>query len=70
MQLIEIILVREGEYVDKVLWESAKYWQTQLFTLTHGLNDINPIQDGGGRGKKAPPTSFSPATSTNVEIGP
>ena len=25
---------------------------------------------GGGGGKKAPPTSFSPATSTNVEISP
>ena len=69
MQLIEIILVREGEYVDKVLWESVKYWQAQLFTLTHGLNDINPIHDGG-EAKRPPPTSFSPATSTNVEIGP
>ena len=28
---------------------------------------IDPVQDGGG-GKKAPPTSFSPVTSTNVEI--
>ena len=27
--------------------------------------NINPIQDGG---KKAPSTSFSPVTSTNVEI--
>ena len=69
MQLIEIILLREGEYADEVLWESAKYWQAQLFTLTRGLNNINSIPDGGG-GKKAPPTSFSPATSTNVEIGP
>ena len=25
---------------------------------------------GGGRGKKTLPTSFSPATSTNVGIGP
>ena len=31
---------------------------------------FNPVQDGGGRGKKAPPTSFSPVTSTNVGIGP
>ena len=29
------------------------------------------VAGGGGRGgKKAPPTSFSPATSTNVEISP
>ena len=32
---------------------------------------IDPVQDGGaGGGKKAPPTSFSPVTSTNVEIRP
>ena len=30
---------------------------------------INPIQDGGG-GKKAPPTSVSPETSTKVGFGP
>ena len=29
--------------------------------------NINPIQDGG---KKAPSTSFSPVTSTNVGISP
>ena len=31
---------------------------------------FNPIQDGGGGGKKAPPTSFSPLTSTDVGISP
>ena len=30
----------------------------------------HPIQDGGGGGKKASPTSFSPVTSTNVWISP
>ena len=30
---------------------------------------FNPIQDGG-EGQKAPPTNFSPVTSTNVEFGP
>ena len=30
---------------------------------------VNPIQDGGGAQKeKAPPTSFSPVTSTNIRI--
>ena len=33
-------------------------------------NWFNPIQDGGGGGKKASPTSFSPLTSTNVGISP
>ena len=40
-QLIERVLVREGEDADKVLWEREKYWQAQLFTLKHGLNNIN-----------------------------
>ena len=37
MQLIDHNLVREDEDTDKVLWEREKYWQAQLFTLTHGL---------------------------------
>ena len=24
-----------------MLWERKKYWQAQLFTLTHGLNSPN-----------------------------
>ena len=41
MQFIENVLVRGGEDADKVLWEREKYWQAQLFTLTHGLNNMN-----------------------------
>ena len=26
---------------EKVLWEREKYWQVQLFTLRHGLNNLN-----------------------------
>ena len=40
-QLIEHVFVREGEDADKVFWERKKYWQAQLFTLTHGLNNMN-----------------------------
>ena len=36
--------------------------------LIKSINLVNPIQDGGG--KKAPPTSFSSVTSTNVGFGP
>ena len=33
--------------------------------------NVNPIQDGVGRGAKSPlPTSFSPITSTNVGLSP
>ena len=52
MQLIERVLVREGEDADKVLWEREKYWQAQLFTLTHGLNNMNEwyaLNKGGCR---------------------
>ena len=41
MQLIEHVLVREGENADKVLWEKEIYLQAQLFTLSHGLNNMN-----------------------------
>ena len=41
MQLIEHAFVTEGKDTDKVLWEKGKKWQHQLFTLTHGLNNMN-----------------------------
>ena len=41
VQVIEHVLVREGEDANKVLWERGKYWQAQLFTLTHALNNMN-----------------------------
>ena len=41
VQLNEQDFAREGEDIVKILWESGKYWQAQLFTLTHGLNSIN-----------------------------
>ena len=41
MQLIEHVLVREDGDANKVFWERDKYWQAQLFTLTHGLNIMN-----------------------------
>ena len=40
VQLIKHVLVREGEDA-KVLWEREKYWQVQLYTLKHGLNNMN-----------------------------
>ena len=52
VKLIEYVFVREGEDVDKVLWEMKKYWQAQLFTLTHGLNNMNEwyaLNKGGCR---------------------
>ena len=37
VQLIEE--VKEGNYYSEgKLWSREKYWQVQLFTLTHGMN--------------------------------
>ena len=41
VQLIEHVVAREGEDIDKILWERVKYCQVQLFTLIHGLKSIN-----------------------------
>ena len=40
MQRIEHIFVKVGEDVDIGLWERKKYWQAQLFTSTHRLNNM------------------------------
>ena len=41
VQLIEHVLVREGEDADEILWEREKNWQVELLTLAHGLNNMN-----------------------------
>ena len=41
VQLIEKVSVQNDEDIDKVLWKREKYWQTQLFTLSHELNNPN-----------------------------
>ena len=41
VQHTEHVFVREGEDVDEVLWEREKYWQAQLFTLKHELNNMS-----------------------------
>ena len=40
-QLIKIVSVQNDDDIDKVLWEIEKYWQVQIFTLSHGLNNLN-----------------------------
>ena len=41
IQLMEQVSVNNSKNIDKMLWERVKYWQAQLFTLTHGLNSTN-----------------------------
>ena len=41
VQLIEKVYLQYDGDIDKVLWERGKYWQVQLFMLSHGLNNPN-----------------------------
>ena len=41
VQLIENVSVQNDDDTDKVLWGREKYWQAQLVTLSHGLNNPN-----------------------------
>ena len=41
VQLIEKVSVQNNDDIDKVLWQREKYWQGQLLTLSHGLNNPN-----------------------------
>ena len=39
--VIEKVSVKSDDDINKVFWEIEKYWQAQLFTLSHGLNNPN-----------------------------
>ena len=41
VQLIEKVCVQNDDDIYNILWEREKYWQVQLFTLSHGLNNRN-----------------------------
>ena len=42
-QIIEQIYSEDTSNIEKVLWYSERYWQSQLFTVTHGMNSINNL---------------------------
>ena len=41
VQLTERVSVQNNDNIDKVFWEREKFWQAQLFKLSHRLNDPN-----------------------------
>ena len=41
VELIDKASVQNDDDIDKVLWEREEYWQEQLFTLSHWLNNLN-----------------------------
>ena len=41
VQLIEKVSSQNDDDIDKVLCKSEKYWQAQLFALSHRINNPN-----------------------------
>ena len=44
VQIIEhVVNTTTNNKIDNILWSREKYWQSQLFTLTHGMNSMNEL---------------------------
>ena len=52
VQLIEQIESNSSENIEDVLWDREKYWQSQLFTLTKGMNSILGLYSSKRKGCK------------------
>ena len=42
VQIIEQVYSEDPSNIE-VLWYRERYWQSQLFTVTHGMNSINDL---------------------------
>ena len=43
VQIIEQVYSEDPSNIEEVLWYRERYWQSQLFTVTHGMNSINNL---------------------------
>ena len=43
VQIIEKVFNNNQYSIEDLLWEKEKYWQAQLFTNLHGMNNINDL---------------------------
>ena len=43
VQIIEMIYSEDQSNIEEVLWYRERYWQSQLFTVTHEMNSINDL---------------------------
>ena len=43
VQIIEQVYLEHPSKIEEVLWYSKRYWQSQLSTVTHGMNSINDL---------------------------
>ena len=50
VQLIEQIESNSSENIEDVLWDREKYWQSQLFTITKGMNSILDLYSSKRKG--------------------
>ena len=50
VQLIEQIDSNSSENIEDVLWDRKKYWQSQLFTITKGMNSILDLYSSKRKG--------------------
>ena len=52
VQLIEQIESNSSENIEDVLWDREKYWQSQLFTITKGMNSILDLYSSKRKGSR------------------
>ena len=50
VQLIEQVFCDVSKDIETILWEREKYRQCQLFTNTHGMNNISDLYNGSRKG--------------------
>lgn len=43
VEIIQQDYSKDPSKIEEVLWYRERYWQSQLFIVTHGINSINEI---------------------------
>ena len=49
VQMIELVYSNATD-IEEILWDREKYWQSQLFTTTHGMNSLIDLYCSKGKG--------------------
>ena len=52
VQIIEQVYSEDPSNMKEVLWYRERYWQSQLFTVTHGMNSINNLYSKKRKGNR------------------
>ena len=43
VQIIEQVHSEDPSKIEEVFWHRERYWKSQLYTVTHGMNCINDL---------------------------